>query len=89
MKGLHFESRGEEDYYKLILHIGQAFVPVSEDIIEILKLHASDTPDRFLPIFLDQLGYSLYLREMIQAELNEGGDSASQLATLQNFLKAL
>jgi hypothetical protein len=89
MKGLRFESRGEGDYYKLILHIGQSFVPVSDDILETLKQHSADTPDRFLPIFLDQVGYSTYLREMIQAELNEGGDSASQLSALQQFLKEL
>jgi hypothetical protein len=73
----------------LILHIGQSFVPVSDDIVEILKQHTADNPDRFLPIFLDQVGYSNYLREMIQAELNESGDSASQISTLQNFLKEL
>jgi hypothetical protein len=89
MKGLRFESRREGDYYKLILHIGQSFVPVSDDIVEILKQHTADNPDRFLPIFLDQVGYSNYLREMIQAELNESGDSASQISTLQNFLKEL
>ena len=89
MKGLRFESRREGDYYKLILHIGQSFIPVSDDIIEILKQHAADSPDRFLPIFLDQVGYSTYLKEMIQAGLNEGGDSVSQISTLQNFLKGL
>ena len=73
MKGLHFESRGEGNYYKLILHIGQSFIPVSDDICEILKEHTADTPDRFLSIFLDQVGYSTYLRQMIQAELNETG----------------
>ena len=89
MKGLRFESRREGDYYKLILHIGQSFVPVSDDIVEILKQYTADTPDRFLSTLLDKVGYSSYLREMIQAELGEGGDSASQITTLQNFLKAL
>ena len=89
MKGLRFESRREGDYYKLILHIGQAFVPVSDDIVEILKQHMTDTPERFLDTLLDKVGYSSYLREMIQAELNEGGDSVSQISTLQNFLKSV
>jgi len=89
MKGLHFESRGEDNYYKLVLHIGQSFVPVSDDIIETLKQHAADTPDRFLSIFLDKLGYSTYLKEMIQAELTQGGDTTGQVSTLQQFLKEL
>lgn len=89
MKGLHFESRREGDYYKLILHIGQAFVPVSEDIVETLKQHSEDNPDDFLSIFLDQVGYSSYLKEMIQSELREGEDSASQVRSLQEFLKRL
>lgn len=89
MKGLRFESRGEGNYYKLILHIGQSFVPVTDDIIETLKQHTADTPDRFLSIFLDQLGYSTYLREMIQAELTQGGDTTGQVSTLQHFLKNL
>ncbi len=89
MKGLRFESRREGDYYKLILHVGQAFVPVSDDIVEILKEHLADTPDRFLSTLLDKVGYSSYLREMIQAELNDGGDSVSQISTLQQFLKGL
>jgi hypothetical protein len=89
MKGLRFEFRGEGHYYKLILHIGHSFIPVSDDISETLKQHTADTPDRFLSIFLDQVGYSTYLKEMIQAELNEGGDLASQVTSLQNFLKEL
>ena len=89
MKGLRFESRREGDYYKLILHIGQAFVPVSDDIVEILKQHMADTPDHFLSTLLDKVGYSSYLREMIQAELNEGGDTVNQISNLQQFLKGL
>ncbi len=89
MRGLHFESRGEGNYYKLILHIGQAFVPVSDDIIETLKQHTTDTPEGFLSIFLDQVGYSTYLKEMIQAELNKESDTASQISNLQQFLKGL
>lgn len=89
MKGLRFESRGEGNYYKLILHIGDTLVPVSDDIIEVLKQHAGDTPERFLPIFLDQVSYSSYLREMIQTELKEGGDADTQVAALQTFVKNL
>ena len=87
MKGLHFESRGDGNYYKLILHIGQSYVPISDDIIKILKGHLAETPERFLSIFLDQVGYSTYLKEIIQAELSRGGDTASQIKNLQHFLE--
>lgn len=89
MKGLHFESRGEGNYYKLILHIGPSYVPISDDIIEILKQHLDDAPDQFLSIFLDKVGYSPYLKENIQAELENAGDVASQVTTLQQFLKGV
>lgn len=87
MKGLRFERRGDGNYYKLILHIGDTYVPVSDEIIESLKAHVNDTPDRFLSIFLDKLGYSSYLRDQIQKTLTEGGDTASQLTALQQTLK--
>ena len=89
MKGLHFESRGEGNYYKLILHIGQLYVPVSDDIIDVLKQHQTETPDRFLSIFLEKVGYSTYLKEIIQKELTQSGDIPAQVSTLQEFLKVL
>ena len=89
MKGLHFESRGEGNYYRLILHVGQCYVPVSDDIAEALKQHTGLSPDRFLSIFLDKVGYSKYLKEQIQTEITNGGDTASQVGRIQKFLKDL
>ena len=89
MKGLHFESRGEGNYYKLILHVGQLYVPISDDVIEVLKQHQSDSSERFLSIFLEKVGYSTYLKEIIQKELTQSGDIPAQVNTLQEFLKVL
>ncbi len=89
MNGLRFESRGDDNYYKLILHVGQLYVPISDDIIETLKQHLEEPPDRFLSIFLEQVGYSTYLKENIQSEITKGGNVASQVTPLQQFLKDL
>ena len=38
MDGLRFERRGDEDYYKVLLHIGSTYVPISdEDVAELKK----------------------------------------------------
>ena len=37
MDGLRFERRGEDDYYKVLLHIGSTFVPISDEDVEELK----------------------------------------------------
>ena len=89
MKGLHFEHRGQRNYYKVILHIGTCYVPVSDDILEELKKHASLSSDQFLSLFIDKVGYSSYLKEQIHAQLTNGGDSAAQTNALQQFLRNL
>ena len=89
MKGLHFEQRGEGNYYKVILHIGNCYVPVSDDILEELKQQASLSTDRFLAAFMDKVGYSSYLKEQIQTELANGGDTTAQASALQQFLRNL
>lgn len=87
MKGLSFEQRGEGHHYKVILHIDQCYVPVSDDVVQALIPYASSSPDQFLPVFLDKIGYSTYLREQIQAALNHGPDANTQIARLQQFLR--
>ena len=88
MSGLRFEKKGEGDYYKLILHIGDCYVPVSDDIVEELKQHTSATADRFLSVLLDKVGYSSYLKEQIQTELANGGNTSTQITALQQSLQA-
>jgi len=89
MNGLRFEQKGEGDYYKLILHIGDCYVPVSDDIIEELTQHTSATADQFFSVLLEKVGYSSYLKEQIQAELGKGGNTSGQISGLQQSLTAL
>ncbi|GJL54694.1 MAG: hypothetical protein NPIRA02_18260 [Nitrospirales bacterium] len=86
MNGLRFERKGEGDYYKLILHIGDCYVPVSDDIIEVLTQQASAPADQFLSVLLDKVGYSSYLKEQIQTELAKGGNTSAQINALQQAL---
>lgn len=87
VKGLAFEERGEGHYYKVILHIDQCYVPISDDTLEALIPYASAPPDQFLPIFLDKVSYSSYLRERIEAALRHGPDANTQISRLQQFLQ--
>lgn len=88
MTGLRFEHKEEGNYYRLILHIGDCYVPVSDDIVEELKQHTSATADRFLSILLDKVGYSSYLKEQIQTQLEKGGNTSSQIGDLQKSLQS-
>lgn len=89
MTGLRFEQTGEGNYYKQILHIGDCYVPVSDEIMEELKQHTSATADRFLSVLLDKVGYSSYLKEQIQTQLAQGGNTSAQLSALQQSLQAM
>ncbi len=86
--GLRFEQKGEGNYYKLILHIGDCYVPVSDDIVEELQQHASATADRFLSVLLEKVGYSSYLKEQIQTQLEQGGNTSAQINALQQAIRA-
>ena len=87
MTGLRFEQKDEGNYYKVILHIGDCYVPVSDDIIEQLKQHTSATADRFLSVLLDKVGYSSYLKEQIQTQLEKSGNTSAQISALQQALQ--
>ncbi len=88
MAGLRFEHKGDDCYYKLILHVGDSYVPVSDDIVDELKQHTSSAADRFLSVLLDKVGYSSYLKEQMQTELAKGGNTSAQLSALQQTLLA-
>lgn len=83
--GLHFERRGE-GYYRIILHIGSCYVPVSDEIVEDLKKQVTLSPDQFLDVFIEKVGYSSYLKDQIRQELTNGGDAATQASTLQQAI---
>lgn len=88
MDGLRFERRGEGDYYKVILHIGSTYVPISDEDVEALKKE-STLSGGFLEFFLDRIGYSSYLRDQLKAELQKVGDSSQQMSLLRQSLQEL
>ena len=89
MHGLRFERRGEDDYYKVILHIGSTYVPISDEDVEELKKNSMLLGGQFLEFFLDRIGYSSYLKDQIKAELLKIGDSAQQMSMLRQSLQEL
>ncbi len=89
MNGLRFERRGEGDYYKVILHIGSTYVPISDEDVEELKKNSMLLGGQFLEFFLDRIGYSSYLKDQIKAELKKIGDSSQQMSMLRQSLQEL
>ncbi len=89
MDGLRFERRGQGDYYKVILHIGSTYVPISDEDVEELKKNSTLLGGQFLEFFLDRIGYSSYLKDQIKAELLKLGDSSQQMSMLRQSLQEL
>ena len=85
--GLRLELRGDENYYKGILHIGSTLIPISDDILEELRAKTALSPDRFFRLFVEKVGYSSYLQEQIQQEVKNAGNLASQMSAIQQTLR--
>jgi len=85
--GLRLELRGEENYYKGILHIGSTLIPISDDILEELQAKTALTPDEFFRLFVDKVGYSSYLQEQIQQEVKNAGGLNAQMSAIQQTLR--
>lgn len=89
MKGLRFERLGKGQYYKVVLHIGNTYVPISDDILEELKAQSLLPAERFLEVLVEKVGYSSYLKEQIRSELKNAGDSVTQVTVLQGAVREL
>ncbi len=89
MDGLRFERRGDGDYYKVILHIGSTYVPISDEDMAALKQSSESPGDQLLDVFLNRVGYSSHLTDQIKAELLKLGERPRQLATLRQSIQAL
>ena len=89
MDGLRFERRGQGDYYKVILHIGSTYVPISDEDVEALKESCTLSGGPSMEFFLDRLGYSSYLKDQIKAELEKIGNSSEQLSMLRQSIQEL
>ncbi len=89
MDGLRFERRSEEDYYKVILHVGSTYVPISDEDVEELKKKSKLSGGQFLEFFLDRIGYSSYLKDQIKAELVKIGTPTQQFSILRRSIQEL
>ena len=89
MDGLRFERRGEGDYYKVLLHIGSTYVPISDEDVAELKRQSAILGDKLLEFFLDRVGYSSYLKDQIKAELAKLGEPPKQISTLRQSILEL
>ena len=89
MDGILFEKRGEGSYYKVILHVGTTYIPISDaDVLE-LKKQSPIMGEKFVDFFLDRVGYSSYLKDQIRAELKKLGEAPKQISTLRQLILEL
>ena len=86
MDRLRFERRGEGDYYKVLLHVGSTYVPISDEDVDELKKQSAILGDKLPEFFLDRVGYSSYLKEQIKTELGKLGDPPKQISTLRQSI---
>ena len=89
VKGVRFERLGTGRYYNVILHVGSTYVPVSDETIAELKTQTLLSPDRFLELLIQKIGYSSYLKEQIRNELKKAGDPVTQVTVLQGAIREL
>jgi hypothetical protein len=89
VKGLRFERIGRNRYYNVVFHMGNAYVPVSDEILEELKAQSLLPVERFLDLLIDRVGYSSYLKDQIRAELKSSGDPVTQITVLQGAIREL
>lgn len=89
VEGLRFEKRGEASYYRVLLHIGSTFVPISEEDVDELKKQSPIMGEKFVDFFLDRVGNSSYLKDQIRAELRKLGEVPKQISTLRQLILEL
>ncbi len=89
VEGFRFEKRGEGSYYKVLLHIGSTFVPISDKDVDELKKQSPIMGEKFVDFFLDRVGYSSYLKDQIRAELRKLGEAPKQISTLRQLIREL
>jgi hypothetical protein len=89
VKGLRFERLGNGHHYKVVLHIGSTYLPVTDEILAELKSQSLLPAERFLDLLVDRVGYSSYLKDQIRAELKSAGDPITQVTVLQGVVRDL
>jgi hypothetical protein len=82
VKGLWFERLGTHRHYNVVFHMGNSYLPVSEETLEELKAQSLLSVERFLDLLIDRVGHSSYLKDQIRAALQSSGDPMAQITRL-------
>lgn len=88
MKELHFKKM-QGGAYRVLFYIGEFFVPVDEDLIQDLKKQANGSPQEFMNVIQEKLGYNTYLKSAIQDILSSSNDPAAQAKSLIAEIRSL
>jgi len=84
MKGLWFEWIGNR-HYGAVLHFGESFVPVEDNVLKLLSNQPETTSELFLEQVIERIGINPYLKKKIRAAAAEG-DSRTQFTGMKEFL---
>jgi hypothetical protein len=85
MKGFSIQP-AVQGIYPAVCHIGDIYVPLTEEGLARLKTAAAAPPAEFYRAFLEVVGVSTYLKERI-AELWREGDVGERTRQLQQAIK--
>ncbi len=88
MKELHFKKI-QGGTYRILFYIGEFFVPVDEDLIKDLKKQANGSPQEFIKVIQEKLGYNIYLKNTIQEILSSSNDPDAQVKSLIAEVRSL
>ncbi|HET6464713.1 MAG TPA: hypothetical protein VFH55_03780 [Nitrospiria bacterium] len=84
MKGLRFEWIGNR-HYSAVLHFGESFVPVEDNVLRLLSKQPEAPAEKFLEEVTERIGVNSYLKKTLRAAAAEG-DPRSQMAAIKEFL---
>ncbi len=74
--------------YPAVCHLGDVYVPLTEEALDRLRSATTATPEEFYRLFVDAVGASAYLKEQV-AQLWAKGDPAEQTRRLQQAIAKL
>ena len=89
VKNLWFERLGTNRHYNVVFHMGNTYLPVSDETLEKLKAQSLLPVERFLDLLIDRVGHSSYLKDQIREALKSSGDSVTQITMLQGAIREL
>ena len=75
--------------YHNLFYVGDFYYPVEPDHIQQIKDQAQASPEAFLRLITEKLGYNAYLKKAIEKVIEKATDTQALAKTLQAELQSL